>query len=66
MIWEWVIAHFYFGVGSLNIVGFERRATYQASIGNNPQAPDIYLIGMAVVCMIYVNATLLYSISGAI
>lgn len=52
MVREGVITHLYLGVGGLYVVRFERRATYKASIGDNPQAPDIYFVGVPVVGMI--------------
>jgi hypothetical protein len=52
MVREGVITHLYLGVGGLYVVGFERRAAYKTSIGDNPQAPNIYFVGVSVVGMV--------------
>lgn len=51
-VWEWVIALFYFAVGSFDIVGFERRPTNQEGVGDYSHAPDIDFVRMTVVVMI--------------
>lgn len=59
MVREGVIAHFYFGIGSFDVVGFERRTANQASISNNPQTPDIDFVGVPIVGMVCIEVCLL-------
>ena len=53
MLREGKIAHLDLSVSSFNIVSFKRRTTNHTSIGYNSKTPDINLIGVTIVGMIY-------------
>lgn len=44
MVRKRVIAHLYFAISSLHIVGFKRRAANQTGVRYHSQTPDVHLI----------------------
>ena len=53
MIWERIVAHFYFRVGSFYVICFKGRTTSQTSIGNDSQAPNVDLIGVSIIGVVF-------------
>lgn len=51
--WEGVVAHLYFSVGGFDVVGFEGRSAHQAGVGDNSQTPDVDLVRVSIVGVVY-------------
>jgi len=55
MIRKGIVTHLDLGIGGFDVIRLKGRSPHQASISNNPQTPNINLVGMTAIGMICIR-----------